>query len=507
MAEPWTQEESEPAPAFGEASVVAIRRPSAQAVPVVKSPASGEGPPALAEDVEEQTVESIARPELAATAPESAVEEDLEQAPMLLRSPTPRPHWDPWAPIWLRPLIRLLLLDEHGPMPRTVAAQVGFAAVLMVLQAGVDMLAWTLGLRWVFVDALGPGGWALTIGFAGLISAIILIFERFVITAAVPMEKSPLTNKGTLIRIAVVLAFAMVTAIPVEMMIFHDVIQGRIGGEVEGRRVEARGQLLGEVDGAEKALAEEERAARQSVKLELPEVVSEKVDTGDIDKQIVAQKATLPTLEKAAARAVAQAKAADGRLQRAKARQEATLADAPASIRRARQLAVDQARASANAMTQRADAAKDALAVRQRQITDLDSERSGKQTAVDSENERKRKEATEEHQKSLSAISDRFKERRIKLDARRAEVEAMTDVQLAAATKRTFQPPDGFARRWQLMHQLEQEDELFGWTKWAVRVLFVGLSLLVLASKSFFHRRTRAYYLGFDPMDRRIGSL
>jgi hypothetical protein len=57
------------------------------------------------------------------------------------------------------------------------------------------------------------------------------------------------------------------------------------------------------------------------------------------------------------------------------------------------------------------------------------------------------------------------------------------------------------------MNQLEEEDPLFGWTKWAVRVLFVGLSLLVLASKSFFHRRTRAYYLGFDPMDPRIGSL
>ncbi len=507
MAEPWSQEESAAAPAFGEASVVAIRRASGQVVPAVKPPTGLEGAPALAED-EEEAAPAPSEPLAHATTTSAlAYDDDVEQAPTLLQSPTPRPHWDPWSPIWLRPLIRLLLLDEHGPMPRTVAAQVGFAAVLMALQAAVDMLAWTLGLRWVFVDALGPGGWALTIGFAGLISAIILIFERFVITAAVPMEKSPLTNKGTLIRIGVVLAFAMVTAIPVEMMIFHDVIQGRIGGEVEGRRVEARGQLLGEVDGAEKALAEEERAARQSVKLELPEVVAEKVDTGEIDKQVVAQKATLPPLEKAASRAVALAKAADGRLQRAKARQETTPPDATASVRRARQLAVDLARANANAMKQRADAAKDALAVRQRQITDLDSERTGKQTAVDSENERKRKEATEEHQKSLTAISERFKERRAKLDTRRREIEAMTDVQLAAATKRTFQPPDGFARRWQLMHQLEQEDELFGWTKWAVRVLFVGLSLLVLASKSFFHRRTRAYYLGFDPMDRRIGSL
>ena len=177
-------------------------------------------------------VVAIRRPAPAAAAA-AAPTAELEGPPSLVPSPTPRPDWDPWLHIWLRPLIRLFLLDEHGPMPRTVAAQVGFAAVLMLLQTAVDMLAWTLGLRWVFVDALGPGGWALTIAFAGLISVIILIFERFVVTAAIPLDKSPLSSKGTLIRIAVVLAFAMVTAIPVEMMMFHDVIQGRIGGEIE----------------------------------------------------------------------------------------------------------------------------------------------------------------------------------------------------------------------------------------------------------------------------------
>lgn len=451
-------------------------------------------------------VVAIRRPAPAAAAA-AAPTAELEGPPSLVPSPTPRPDWDPWLHIWLRPLIRLFLLDEHGPMPRTVAAQVGFAAVLMLLQTAVDMLAWTLGLRWVFVDALGPGGWALTIAFAGLISVIILIFERFVVTAAIPLDKSPLSSKGTLIRIAVVLAFAMVTAIPVEMMMFHDVIQGRIGGEIESRRIEARTQLLAEIEAASKTLTTDELASRQSVKLELPEVKSEKVDTSDLDAKIVAAKAELPALEKAEAKADSAAGRAEARLSRAKARLETSPADTPASTLRARERAVAQAKTQASWLRSRADQAKDAHTGKERAIADLDVERKARQEAVDASNEKVRKDATDEHQKTLATISDRYTDRRAKLEERRVEVEAMTDVQLAAATKRTFQPPDGFARRWQLMNQLEEEDPLFAMTKWAVRVLFVGLSLLVLTSKSFFHRRTRAYYLGFDPMDPRIGSL
>ena len=451
------------------------------------------------------SVVSLRRPS-ASEIPQAPPAEDVDGPPTLTGAP-PRPAWDPWAPVWLRPLIRVLLLDEHGPMPRTVAAQVGFAAVLMVLQAAVDMLAWTLGLRWVFVDALGPGGWALTVGFVALISLIILIFERFVVTAAVPLDKSPFSNKGTLVRIAVVLAFAMVTAIPVEMMVFHDVIQGRIGSEIESRRISARGQLLGEVDKAHKSLGEEERAARQSVKLELPEPKTEKVDTSELDARILAEKGKLPRFERAAERDKARADRYEARRARAKARLDALPEDAPVATRRRLQAAFTAEARRAQSATARALAAADALGGQQRAIEALEEERTRKQGSVQAENERLRKEATEEHQKTLAAISERFAGRRDALEKRRAEIEAMTDLQLAAATKRTFQPPDGFARRWQIMNQLEEEDPLFGWTKWAVRVLFVGLSLLVLASKSFFHRRTRAYYLGFDPMDPRIGSL
>lgn len=472
-------------------SVVSFRRASTPEIPAMSPQDAAAAPPGPAED------------DLAAFGEAG----ETAEAPTLAAQPVPRPHWDPWAPVWLRPLIRVLLLDEHGPMPRTVAAQVGFAAVLMMLQAAVDMLAWTLGLRWVFVDALGPGGWALTIGFAALISLIILIFERFVVTAAVPLDKSPFSNKGTLVRIAVVLAFAMVTAIPVEMMVFHDVIQGRIGSEIESRRISARSQLLGEIDKSQKSLAEEERAARQSVKLELPEPKTEKVDTSELDAQILGEKGKLPRLERYVERDKSRADRFESRRVRAKIRLDALADDAPAATRRRLQSAYSSEARRAQSAASRAAAAADALAGQQRTIAALEEERTRKQGAVEAENERLRKEATDEHQRTLAGISERYTGRRDALEKRRAEVEAMTDLQLAAATKRTFQPPDGFARRWQIMNQLEEEDELFGWTKWAVRVLFVGLSLLVLASKSFFHRRTRAYYLGFDPMDPRIGSL
>jgi hypothetical protein len=438
---------------------------------------------------------------------DGAVELPVESGePTLLPSPTPRPHWDPWQPTWLRPLIRLFMLDEHGPMPRTVAAQVGFAAVLMLLQTAVDILAWTLGLRWVFVSALGSGGWALTILFATLISVIILIFERFVVTAAVPLNKSPFSNKGTLIRVGVVLAFAMVTAIPVEMMIFHDVIQGQIGGEIEARRAGARTELLAEVDKNAKVIAAEELTSRQSVKLELPEIVKEKVDTSDLDAQVLSEKADLPRLEREAKRSDARAAASERRAARAKYRAD-NAGDTTAARRSSLERAASEAKTRASWLRGHATADAAALEGQQRGIVALETERTRRQDTVDAANESVRKEAMAEHQATLTTISDRSEERRKLLDARRVAIDKMDDKALALATKRSFSPPDGFARRWKLMNELEDGDPLFALTKWAVRVLFVGLSMLVLASKSFFHRRTRAYYLGFDPMDRRIGSL
>ena len=117
-------------------------------------------------------------------------------------------------------------------------------------------------------------------------------------------------------------------------------------------------------------------------------------------------------------------------------------------------------------------------------VVNVETERTRRQDTVDAANESVRKEAMAEHQATLTTISDRSEERRKLLDARRVAIDKMDDKALALATKRSFSPPDGFARRWKLMNELEDGDPLFALTKWAVRVLFVGLSMLVLASKS-----------------------
>jgi hypothetical protein len=151
---------------------------------------------------------------------------------------------------WLDPLQRGLILDEYPDrfMLRTVRAQVGFGALLIGIQFAVDLLAWTLGLRWVFVDALGPfAGWPLTVAFALFISFAIAVFERFVLTADTA-KKPLLRNPAVMVRLLFIVVAAMVTSVPMEMMIFHDVIQGDINADVAVLREDARQQLRADVE-------------------------------------------------------------------------------------------------------------------------------------------------------------------------------------------------------------------------------------------------------------------
>ncbi|MSP92510.1 MAG: DUF4407 domain-containing protein [Myxococcales bacterium] len=387
---------------------------------------------------------------------------------------TVRPHarWQPapwrdlYGPTWLQPVIRLLLLDEHGPMPRTVQAQVGFAAMLMFVQFCLDMLAWVLGFRWVFVNAMGPPGWILAVLFAGLVSMIILIFERFVITADVKAQKLPLIfNPAIMMRILVVVLFASVTAIPVEMLTFHDVIQGRLSGEVQGVREAARQQLRGDYKKDLEDVAKEEGESRKRVKEEAPAVSVEALATPELDKKLKDLTTQLDTT------------ATD-------LREEAKgwRSGVPGEGRRWLRL-------------------KDQKESFERQIVDTKALRLEEIERRTDANRKAHGAATETHFEELSRISARYEARRREIEKKLRDVDRMTDDDLKLATKRDFRVADGFARRWKLMNDLEKEDPIFETTKWAVRVLFVAFGLLVLTTKALFNRPTRAYYAGRDPLD------
>lgn len=409
-----------------------------------------------------------AAPAPAAAAP-VAVPPPVAAAPAAPRVPHQRhqvaPYMDLYAHTWLHPLIRILVLDEHGPMPRTVQAQVGFGVLLIFVQFCLDMLAWTLGFRWVFVNAMGWPGWILAVLFAFLIASIIVIFERFVLTADVYSTKVPLLlNPAILMRIGVVVLFATVTAIPVEMLVFNDVIQGRLNGELQGVREQARQQLRADIRKDIDDVANEEGKARTRLKEETPPIKLEGLEVPQYDKR-------LAELNK-------------------------NYGDVMAELTQ-EEMGWRSGLAGKGPKWFRLNDQKTAL---EREIGEAKAARQAELDRKSEGNRRGEEESAKRHFNELSKISERYDPRKRDLEKKLRDVDRMTDDELRRATKREFSVVDGFARRWKLLNDLEKEEPLFAWTKWGVRMLFVAFGLLVLTTKALFNRPTKAYYAGLDPM-------
>lgn len=376
------------------------------------------------------------------------------------------PFMDLYAPTWLHPLVKLLILDEHGPMPRTVQAQVGFGAMLMGVQFCLDMLAWILGFRWVFVNAMGPGGWILAVLFAFLVSSIIIIFERFVLTADVTAGKLPMfLNPAILMRVFVVILFATVTAIPVEMLVFNDVIQGRLNGELQGIREQARQQLRGDFHKDIEDLAVEEGNSRKRLKDETPTVSLTDLSTPKLDDRL---KALQGDLDKTITNL---------RLEERGWRDGHASGHGPEWLR--------------------LTAAKEGL---ERQLVEAKAMRQQEIDAHTDGNRKSEASAADRHFQELTRISERYEPRKRELEKKLRDVDRMTDTDLSKATRREFVVVDGFARRYKILNDLEKEDAMYATTKLAVRVLFVAFGLLVLTTKALFNRPTKAYYAGRDPL-------
>lgn len=361
------------------------------------------------------------------------------------------------APIWLHPLIRLLVLDEHGAMPRAVQAQVGFGALLLAIQFCLDVLAWCIGLKWVFVPAIGPAGWLLVVAFAVLLASIIAIFERFVLTADLGRGPKGLFQPGIIVRVLVVVLFASVTSVPVELMVFHDVVQGRIDADRQAQREGARQVLRGDHQKSLAALEEEEAGARKRLQAEIPPVVEELPD-----------------------------------LARFEAREQKLEDELEATRVRLREEELGYgATAGKGPRWNRANVKRQAV---EEQLAKLRADRDVEVREKRESNRKAQEARAERFSAELVKLSTRFDARRQPLQDRLAGVDALGDDELQLATRRTFDVPDGFARRWKELQQLEEETPAFAWTKWAVRLLFISFGLLVLTTKALFSPSTRAYY-------------
>lgn len=376
------------------------------------------------------------------------------------------PYVDLYQKTWLQPLIKLMILDEHGPMPRTVQAQVGFAALLMGVQFCMDFLAWTLGFRWVFVNALGPAGWGLTFLFAFLISGIIIIFERFVVTADVENRKRHLLlSPAILMRVLVVVIFATVTAIPVELLVFNDVIQGRLNGEVQGIRESARQQLRSDFKKDIADLETEEGISRKRVKDEEPGTKLEEVATPKFDTQI---------------------------------KELQTKIEAVTIDLRQEEKGWRSGESGKGPQWWRLHDQKEAL---EGQLEEVKNQRKAELERLTTANRAAESSGADRHFQELQRISDRYEPRKRTLEQKLRDVDRMTDEDLKRATKKEFAVVDGFARRWKIMNDLEKEDPLYSLAKYAVRVLFVSFGLLVLTTKALFNRPTKLYFAGRDPLE------
>ncbi len=262
-----------------------------------------------------------------------------------------------------------------------------------------------------------------------------------------------------------VIIFATVTAIPVELLVFNDVIQGRLNGEVQGIRETARQQLRGDFKKDLEDLESEEGISRKRLKDEAPEAKLEAVATPKFDTQIKELQSKI----------------------------EAVAIDLRQEEKGWRSGAVGQ-----GPQWWRLHDEKEAL---ESQLEEVKTQRKAELDRLTAANRTAESSGADRHFAELQKISDRYEPRKRDLEKKRRDIDRMTDEELKRATKKEFAVVDGFARRWKIMNDLEKEDPLYAVAKYAVRVLFVSFGLLVLTTKALFNKPTKAYFAGRDPLE------
>jgi hypothetical protein len=363
---------------------------------------------------------------------------------------------------WMDRVLEVGLLNvygSHGEMSRRVRADVAFAALLIVIQGCIDLLAWFLGMKLVFVNGFGPFiGFPLAFVFALLFASTIAIFERSVLVADVNL-KGVWRNSAIWFRIAFVLLASLVTAVPLELFLFNDEIAGVLGRQRGAQVTHARDVLRENVDALMKQ--NDEKLDRDLVRLEAQFAPLRAYDP--------------PTTSSVSPRIDVLERSITGVTAEMQREEEGSRSGSSGRGRRFRSL--------------------------QGQLDTLNRQLELLTTTHNAELADLRKEARARAEAGETAYRDAVvvvrgaheKERGALLAQRTAIDELPIDV-LAARARVTIDVPDGFSARVRILHNLADKEETVRWGIHALRLVMVLFGLLVLIQKATFSTETKAYF-------------
>jgi hypothetical protein len=358
--------------------------------------------------------------------------------------------------------VHLSLLNVYGfrgQMSRRVRADVAFAGLLIIIQACIDVLAWFLGMKLVFVPGFGPAvGYPLALVFAVLFAATIAIFERSVLTADVNL-RGLITNPALWFRMIFVLLASLVTAVPLELFLFSDEINRVIATDRANQVAHAQDLLRQNADSLLAAL--DNKLDKDLGRLEAQYAPLRKYEpptTSSVTPRI-------EVLEK-------QIEKVTGEMQRED----------------------EGVRSGASGRGKRYKSLQGQLETLNNQLALLTTTHNAE--LVDLRKEaRSRAEAGElAYQQAVNTLHAEHEKQRAALLTQRDEIEGLPVPVLAAKARVNIDVAEGFSARVRILHSLAKQEYTVQWGIWALRLVMVLFGLLVLIQKATFSTETRAYF-------------
>ncbi|MEW5851450.1 MAG: DUF4407 domain-containing protein [Myxococcota bacterium] len=347
----------------------------------------------------------------------------------------------------------------RGEMPRRVRADVAFAGMLVLIQAAIDLMAWFLGMRLIFVPGFGPVvGYPLALVFATLFAATIAIFERSVLVADVSLT-GLLRNSAVWFRMGFVLLASLVTAVPLELFLYGEEIQKVIDKDRAAQVARAQDVLRGNIDGLIAAL---------DGKLDK--------DLERLEAQYGPQRAyEPPTVSSVTPRIEALEKQIAGVMAAMQAEDEGRRSGTAGRGKRYRSL-------------------EGQLDTLNKQLTLLTTTHNDELKGLREEAQGRAQAGELAYQQAVTALRTTHEQERKALLAERADIETLPEQVLARRARVNIEVAEGFSARVKILHQMAEREPTVEWGVWALRLVMVLFGLLVLIQKATFSIETKAYF-------------
>lgn len=388
---------------------------------------------------------------------------DPEKPPALRLAEAPQPETTDPDATPLDRVIGLLVLDvygrEKGRMPRRVRADVGFAAMLIAVQMSLDLLAWFLGMKLVFVPGFGPAiGFPLALLFAVFFASTIAIFERSVLTA--DLGFGSVFRSATLwFRVAFVVGASFLTAVPLELFLFNDEIQHVLDADRGSQVGHAQDVLRGNVDGLIHQLDQKLDA-----------------DLKRLEEQFAPLRAYVP----------ATSTSVSPRLGTVERQIERVMGDM--------QREEEGSRSGHGGKGRRYKSLEGQLATLNRQLDLLTPTHNAELAELRKEARSHAESGELAYQQAIGTLRSDHEKARARLLDERAAIEKLPALELSRRARVPIDVADGFAARSRILSVLSETQPTVEWGVWGLRGVMVLFGLLVLVQKATFSTETKAYF-------------